>query len=197
MPRIAAENIEEHIRRQTERILEAARASFVENGYRGTDLGRIARRTGLARNSLYRYFPSKDHILVAVLQQEMAPYLERTKTLADDYPDPAVRIDAWLDLQMELATGPCHAMMRILGDMTDASDDFREQIGALHVAPRDVLEVVVAELLEGRGRDPQVVSGMIASMVQSAGGAAMKSKNPDSVVAELKQSVSSVLALGE
>lgn len=197
MPRIAAENIEEHVRQQTEKILDAARASFVEDGYRGTDLGRIAKRTGLARNSLYRYFPSKDHILVAVLQQEMAPYIARTETLADDFPDPARRIDAWLDLQMELATGPCHAMIRILGDMTEASDDLLEQIRALHVAPRDVLEDVVAELLEGSGRDPQVVSGMISSMLQSAGGAAMKSRNPDPVVEELKQSVSSVLAHGE
>lgn len=197
MPRIAAENIEEHLRQQTERILDAARWSFAENGYRSTDLGRIAKRTGLARNSLYRYFPSKDHILVAVLQREMAPYVERSNALERDFPDPEKRIDAWLNLQMELAAGPCHSMMGMLGDMTDASDDLRRQIGSLHVGPRAALEIVVAELLDGSGRDPNVVSGMIAAMVQSAGGAAMYSDDPEAVIAELKKSVGNVLAHGD
>lgn len=197
MPRIAAENIEEHLRQQTERILDAARWSFMENGYRATGLGRIARKTGLARNSLYRYFRSKDHILVAVMEREMAPFAARSETLERDFPDPEQRIDAWLDLQMELATGPCHSMIAMLGDMTEASDDLRRKIASLHVGPQVTLEKAVAELLEGSDRDPRIVSGMIAGMLQSAGGAAMNSDDPDGVIAELKKSVGNVLALGD
>jgi AcrR family transcriptional regulator len=113
MPKIEAKNIEEHVRIQTGRILDTASELFSSAGYRATDLGGIARRMGLARNSLYRYFPSKDHILVAVVEREMAPFAERTSRLAEQYPDPAERIDAWLELQVDLATGPCHAMIRM------------------------------------------------------------------------------------
>ena len=151
MTKIAAENIEEHIRRQTERILDASAELFTQNGYRATDLGKIATSAGLARNSLYRYFASKDHILVGVLQREMAQFIDQTAALAETYPDPAERIDAWLDLQMELAMGPCHAMIRMLGDMNDASDDLRQEIRSLHVPPRKALETAVSELLADRG----------------------------------------------
>lgn len=196
MPKIAAENIEEHVRRQTARILDVARELFAAHGYRGTDLGAIAERMGLARNSLYRYFPSKDHILVAVMEREMMPYVDRTVALADDFPDPGARIVAWLVLQMELATGPCHAMIRMLGDMGGVSAELHQQIRSLHVPPRAVLEVAVTELLAGTGRNPAIVSALIASMVQSAGGLAMGSADVEGVVTELKNSVKSILVSG-
>ena len=197
MPKIAAENIEEHIRRQTERILDASAELFTQNGYRATDLRKIAASAGLARNSLYRYFASKDHILVGVLQREMAQFIDQIAALVDTYPDPAERIDAWLDLQMELAMGPCHAMIRMLGDMNDASDDLRQEIRALHVPPRMALEKAVSELLADCDRDPKVVSAMIASMVLSAGGIAMGATDTEAVVRELKTSVRRILAPGE
>jgi len=197
MPKIEAKNIEEHVRQQTGRILDAASELFTSNGYRGTDLGGIAKSMGLARNSLYRYFPSKDHILLAVVEREMAPFVERARMLADEYLDPAERVDAWLELQMELATGPCHSMIRMLGDMNDASDDLRRQMASLHEAPREALEGAVTHLLEGTGRDPTVVCAMISSMVQSAGGIAMWSGDVDPVVKELKKSVRSILARGD
>ncbi|MGI9341229.1 MAG: TetR/AcrR family transcriptional regulator [Gammaproteobacteria bacterium] len=193
MPKIAAENIEEHIRRQTTRILDCAADLFATNGYRGTDLGSIAKSMGLARNSLYRYFPSKDHILVAVMQREMLPLVERTAGLNEDYPDPLERIDAWLDLQMQIATGPCHEMIRLLGDMNQANTDLRQNIRALHGSPRETLQQAVAELLDGTGRDAEVVSAMVASMAQSAGGMAMTSRDVDAVIEELKESVRELL----
>ena len=194
MPRIAAENIEQHVRRQEERLLDVASELFARDGYRNTDLGAIAKSMGLARNSLYRYFPSKDHILVAVVQREMTPYVDRSNSLVEEYPDPAARLDAWIELQMEVATGPCHSMIGMLGDAKQLSDELRAQISTLHQAPREALEAIVTELLAGSDRDARVVSAMIASMVESAAGVAMWSGNVDPVERELKKSVRCVLA---
>lgn len=196
MPKIAADTIEQHVRRQTTRILDVARDLFVARGYRGTDLGDIAKSVGLARNSLYRYFPGKDYILVAVMRREMTPFVERTQQLAEDYPDAGERIDAWLDLQMEVATGPCHAMMGMLGDVGQASEELRAQIRILHAAPREVLDSAVAELLAGTGRNAKVTGAMIASMVESAAGVAISAGDVDSAVRELKTSVKAVLEPG-
>jgi AcrR family transcriptional regulator len=197
MPKIEARSIEEHIRQQTGRILDAAGELFTTRGYRGTDLGTIASSMGLARNSLYRYFPGKDHILVAVLEREMAPYRQRIIALADQHADPAGRVDALLELQLEIATGPCHAMMKMLGDMDEASDDLRAQIRSLHDAPRAVLESAVAELLAGSGRDPAIVCAMILNMAMAAGAVAVDSGNAAAALSELKQSVRSVLTRGD
>jgi AcrR family transcriptional regulator len=189
MPRIAASNIEEHIRLQTERILDAASTLFSDTGYRCTDMGDIAKSMGLARNSLYRYYASKDHILVAVMKRDMAPIAGRIAELEERFTDPAERIDAWLELQIELATGPCHAMIKMLGDVGDASDELRAEIHTLHEPPNAVLESTIAELLEGTDRDAKLIGAMIVGMVQGAAALAMQKGNAVQVISEMKKSV--------
>jgi AcrR family transcriptional regulator len=81
MPRIEAANIEEHVRLQTGRILTAATQLFRDLGYRGTDMEDIAQAVGLARNSLYRYYPNKDHILLACVLRDMVPFVEELQSL--------------------------------------------------------------------------------------------------------------------
>ena len=58
MPRIAAANIDEHVRIQNARLTVAAKRLFARQGFASTDMGQIAAAIGLARNSLYRYYPS-------------------------------------------------------------------------------------------------------------------------------------------
>lgn len=193
MPRITAQNIEEHIRLQTGRILDAASALFSANGYRGTDMGDIAKSMGLARNSLYRYYSSKDHILAAVMRRDMEPFIAQIRELETRFTNPADRIDAWLDLQMVLATGPCQAAIKMLGDMGEVSGELRKDIGLLHEPPRAVLESAVAELLEGTGRNASIVSTMISGMMQHAGALAMEADRVESVARELKKSVRNIL----
>ncbi len=193
MPKISAASIEEHISVQNGRILDAASELFSANGYRGTDMGDIAKAMGLARNSLYRYYANKDHILVAVMQRDMMPYLERIRALEKDILDPRKRIEAWLDLQIELATGPCHAMINMLGDMREASGELRKEMGALHAPPGDVLSTAVCQLMSGSRRDVPAICAMITGMVQSAGGLAMENNRTRSVAKELKTSVGLIL----
>ena len=55
--------------RETKRqsIVQVARGLFLELGFEGTSMGRIAQLTGVAPNTLYWYFADKDELLVAVL----------------------------------------------------------------------------------------------------------------------------------
>lgn len=54
-------------RRRAE-ILEAAREVIAERGYRGASLAAVAERAGLTQPGLLHYFPSKEDLLVAVLE---------------------------------------------------------------------------------------------------------------------------------
>jgi len=193
MPKIAAANIEEHIRNQEKRILDAARDLFTTRGYRDTDMSDIAESMGLARNSLYRYYSSKDHILVAVVRRDMAPFFDQLVELEKLFADPAERIDAWIGLQIELATGPCHAMSRMIGDIPLSSRELRKEMSALHEPPVSVLQKAVEQVLEGSGRNAKLVTAMISSMVLSAAGIAMGMEDSDSSVEELRHSVSRIL----
>lgn len=193
MPRIAATNIEEHIRIQEKRILDAARDLFTTLGYRNTDMADIARSMGLARNSLYRYYTNKDHILVAVVQRDMAPFFDQLVDLEKKIVDPAERIDAWIGLQMELAAGPCHAMTHMLGEIPPNSRELRKEISALHEPPARVLQHAVEQILKRSGRDAQLITVMISSMVQAAAGMAMKAEFGNAFIEELRRSISRIL----
>lgn len=48
-------------------IIEAAHRLFVENGYRATSLREVAAAAGLSHSGLQRHFPTKDGLLVAVV----------------------------------------------------------------------------------------------------------------------------------
>ena len=193
MPRIEAANIEEHVRLQNGRILAAATQLFGELGYRGTDMEDIARAVGLARNSLYRYYPNKDHILLACVLRDMVPFVEELKSLDASYPDPLPRIGAWLDTQIEIATSPAHATMELMGEIREAAPDLRKQIIALHSLPNAVLEGAVSELLKGKRRDVQLVTALVAGMVEAASRQAIRHGNKAAVKRELRRMVESVL----
>ena len=194
MPRIEADNIEEHIRIQNDRILNAAGDLFRVRGYHGTDMGEIAKSIGLARNSLYRYYPSKDHILLACVKRGMADNLEKFRQLSDAVQDPRERIEAWLNLQMEVALGPCHATMQMVGEVRETSPELRKEIMGLHEIPNSVLESSVSEITKGSHRNAQLISRMIGSMVQSAAREAIDNGRVQAVTEELKHSVAAVLA---
>src|SRR5215218_5925241 len=54
---------------KVEEILELAERRLRESGYEGLSVAALARQLGLAQNAIYWYFPSKDHLFVAVLRR--------------------------------------------------------------------------------------------------------------------------------
>jgi AcrR family transcriptional regulator len=194
MPRIEAESIQAHVQRQNDRILDAASELFRESGYRGTDLSDIAAQVGLARNSLYRYYASKDHILIACLEREMSPLLDELRALEEQAPDPRERIRRWIDLQLRIAETSCHGAMQMLDDVSRSSPELGGQIAALHEPASAVLRTAVDQLLAGSGRDAELASSMIASMLRSAAAHAMQHGRHAEVKEQLEAAVARVLS---
>lgn len=54
-----------------ERVLRAATAAFLTEGYRSS-VDRIARRAGVAKQTVYSHFPSKDKLFKEVVAREFA-----------------------------------------------------------------------------------------------------------------------------
>lgn len=77
-------------------IVEAARVRFTRHGFAGTSMADIVTESGLSTGSIYRYFTSKDEIVIAVCEQgtEAFPtaltfeavndFLEQVRALARD-----------------------------------------------------------------------------------------------------------------
>lgn len=193
MPRIDAASIEEHVRAQTARILDAATSLFQERGYRKTDLDDIARAVGLARNSLYRYYRNKDFILLACVERDMGAFVARMRGLESEYPDPVERIGAWLDMQMDMATSPAHATMEFMAEIRTDAPELRKRLMELHDAPGNVLEGAVAEIVRGKRRDAGLIIALIKGMVEAAAGHAIRRENTTAVKRELRRAVGRVI----
>lgn len=193
MPRIESASIEEHVRTQTARILDASTRLFHERGYRKTDLDDIAQAVGLARNSLYRYYRNKDFILLACVERDMGAFVARMRGLDGLHADPAARIGAWLDMQMDMATSPEHATLEMMAEIRTDAPELRQRLRELHDAPVAVLESAVAEVVRGRRRDAGLLVALIKGMVDAAASQAMRRDNKAAIKRELRRAVERII----
>ena len=168
MPRIEADSVAEHVRQQTERLLDVSSLLFKTKGYRATDMGGIAAKMGLARSSLYRYYPNKDHILLACISRDMAPLLDAFAALTENYTDPNERVVAWLNLQVDSARSPDCASMVLMTESRYAGSEFQTEIMALHQQPGHVLEQALCEFDHLTTSEAQLLAKMIAGMTHAA-----------------------------
>jgi len=70
-------------------ILAAARECYLQRGIDATGMRDVADRAGVARSTLYRYFPGRDDLLVATVRDEMMDLNTRIRKKLARYPDPA------------------------------------------------------------------------------------------------------------
>src|SRR5688572_28918040 len=92
MARVAAARREEHEELRRTQILEAALAVFSREGFHATRVEAIAREAGLAKGTIYLYFPTKEAILSAAVERfSLLPALsDLTDQLADELPERAI-----------------------------------------------------------------------------------------------------------
>ncbi|PRY36684.1 TetR/AcrR family transcriptional regulator [Umezawaea tangerina] len=92
MPRVG----QAHLDARRQQIVDAARVRFARQGFARTSMADIVAESGLSNGAIYRYFTSKDDIVVAVCEQgtealpkaltaeAVAGFLEHVRTLARD-----------------------------------------------------------------------------------------------------------------
>ena len=116
-------------RRNSERLVAAARAAFTENGA-DAPLDDVARRAGVGPGTLYRHFPTRQALLAAVYRSDV----ERLSAEADDALRtlaPPDALAAWLRHLMDYAKqkrGLGSAMKAMLADDAETSEYCRRTL---------------------------------------------------------------------
>lgn len=85
-----------------EAILAAALEAFSQFGIHGTRLEQVAERAGVSKTNLLYYYPSKEALYVAVLQQILAIWLAPLKAFREDI-SPLVAIREYIRLKLEVS----------------------------------------------------------------------------------------------
>ena len=70
-------------------ILRADKQCYLSDGIARTGMREVAAAAGVARSTLYRYFPSRDDVLVATIKREMEEANDRIGKRLGQYTDPA------------------------------------------------------------------------------------------------------------
>jgi AcrR family transcriptional regulator len=139
-------------------VLDAAEELLLRDGYEPTTMAAIARAAGVAKNSIYWYFPGKDELLAAVLQRR----LERALTTADadsDQPFLVRAISALAELD---------AVAKLTPTVHERAKH-SPAVATVHQAFHDVLGERAADGLKSAGMsdgDAQMAAATIIAVVE-------------------------------
>lgn len=82
---------------RTGEILQAARRVFAERGFEEATMAEIAREAGVAKGTLYLYYPSKQDVYAAALHGSAAELASRTAQSIAQAPGAADKVRAFVD----------------------------------------------------------------------------------------------------
>ncbi len=123
--------------RNRRRLIDAATAMFCERGLE-VGVGEISDRAGVGRGTLFRNFPSKEHLIAAIVVERIHQMIVRGRVLLDA-PDPGEALFGLLDESVGLQQTD-----RALFDALDDNWLTNQEIHAAHVEMMGVLEALVA-----------------------------------------------------
>ncbi|WP_371580607.1 TetR/AcrR family transcriptional regulator [Streptomyces sp. NBC_01314] len=142
-------------------IVLAALEVIAERGYRGASMAAIAERVGLTQQGLLHYFPTKDALLVAVLE-------ERDRW--DAVPDSALRLDLLGSLVEYNAMRPgiVQTFSALLGESVTeghpAREFFTERYGRVRGAMAEVLRTEYGDRLPS-GLTPERAAPLLVAVM--------------------------------
>ena len=81
-----------------EKIIGAAKQIFIEKGIINTATSQIAEAAGIAHGTLFLHFPSKDSLVIELLDVELAKFSDNIKQLIIETTDIETILEQYLDL---------------------------------------------------------------------------------------------------
>jgi len=144
-------------------VLTAAAHILEERGLPGFNTNAVAERAGVSIGSLYQYFPSKDAILVALMEHSLTMFSEDLSEAIDGAPGDSLADDLKFMLQMGLISHLRRPnLMRLLEGEFQRLEEHIDKTSS-HGAGREAM----IRLLE-RYRD-RIRPGDVAVMAQDVG----------------------------
>lgn len=193
MPRISANNLEQHIRQRRERILLAAFVLFRDKGYSRVEMSDIAAKCGLVRNSLYKYFRDKDHIMFACVMRNFESVMAANTQILHAIADPAARIEEWMKQIVRFITGPSHEMVEMLYRVPLMKHELRTAMLQSSAPVIACLSESFSQLLQGSDCDPDLYMAMADGMARAAAHHARRTGDADGAIAQLRTSLNAIL----
>ena len=130
-----------------ERMLAVALELALAGGWDGVQMREVASRAGVALGTLYRYFPSKEHLLVSLMLDQVRGLADR---LAVRPPEGADSVDRVSDV-LRRANRALQAQPEVTTAMIRALVSGNTDIAPVVASVREEMRRIIADALVGEG----------------------------------------------
>lgn len=165
-----AEEIPDWRARRREVILNAAAELFAGRDYASVQVEEVAKRAGVGKATLYRYFPSKEELYLESLERALGGLEHRLNAeLAPQQVPASVRLSAMVSALIDTLSEQLQTLKLLGGDQSDLADRTRRILRRRSQRTATALQQVLADGMasgEFRKIDLEVVPLLIIGMVR-------------------------------
>jgi AcrR family transcriptional regulator len=151
------------------RILGTASTLFYERGVRAVGVDLVVQEAAVAKTSLYRYFPTKDDLIVAFLEAEDRDFWAQWDGIAERWPnDPVRELDAhmrWIGERLARSNYRGCPQINVAAEFAEQDHPARQVSQRHMVALRGRLLVIANRLNVAR---PKPLAAQLAVLVNGA-----------------------------
>jgi len=134
-------------------MLSAAFALAVSGGWDGVQMREVAASADVALGTLYRYFPSKEHLLVSVMLEQVRSLADRIAVRPPKGEDPVERVNDVL----RRANRNLQAQPEVTSAMIRALVSGNTDVAPVVSSVRDEMRRIISDALDGDHGRPEPV----------------------------------------
>ncbi|MEO1549785.1 MAG: TetR/AcrR family transcriptional regulator [Pseudomonadota bacterium] len=142
-------------------ILAAGIAEFEAHGFKGANLNRIAKAAGISKGTIYLYFPSKEALFLAAIEEHVTAVMGETETDLATFEGTTRELLTRLLVKMygRFVTGQAQALFRILLTEGDRMPDVIASYHAMTISRGTTLltSILTRGVKRGEVRDTAVL----------------------------------------
>lgn len=165
-----AEEIPDWRARRREVILNAAAELFAGRDYASVQVEEVAKRAGVGKATLYRYFPSKEELYLESLERALGGLEHKLNAeLAPQQVPASVRLSAMVSALVDTLSEQLQTLKLLGGDQSDLADRTRRILRRRSQRNATALQQVLAEGMQSgefRKIDLEIVPLLIIGMVR-------------------------------
>ena len=143
-PRLKQANREQILQSNRKALLEAAAIEIAHSGYNGANINQISLAAGFAKGTIYNYFPSKQALMLALLDDFAQSHYEKLADAVRVVDDPKERLLNFFDAGFDFIAKNIAPARVVVNTIYGPEEIFKSH---LYRAYQPMFELVAAEIL--------------------------------------------------
>jgi AcrR family transcriptional regulator len=143
-PRLKQADREQILQSNRKALLEAAAIEIAHSGYNGANINQISLAAGFAKGTIYNYFPSKQALMLALLDDFAQSHYEKLADAVRVVDDPKERLLNFFDAGFDFIAKNIAPARVVVNTIYGPEEIFKSH---LYRAYQPMFELVAAEIL--------------------------------------------------